>query len=267
MLLFGIGLPLLLLGVVLSFYSGFSVLLCQKLFCSLKPNVCVAEDGQPTFAKAKSNCTLFLSPEISNTNPENILFCVPTGYFVRLLDTTAQTVYKVAYADRIGYISATAVKMVSIEPQQQYLSPIAIKTKQSGGSILRATPSTSSEMVALVPAESEIKYIASTTGEKPSDGQSNEWYFVQYFPASEPTAYYEGYLYSERVLQAPQIPVNTEDDPITPLPLDIEEESAPKRPTPTWLKGLLVTVLCFPALLFAIYLATTITKQKKLARD
>lgn len=262
-----LSLPLVLLGIVLSFYCACSAILSQNMFCSSRPSVCKSEEENSqtySFAKAKDNCTLFLSPS-GSTEPSNVLFNIPSGYFVRLLESASESTYKVMYADRVGYVFASSVKRVSIEPQTQCLNPITLNTKDGSGTILRKHATTNSDQVALVPAGSEILYIASAFGDKPTDGLSHEWYFVQYFPASEPTIYHEGYIYSERISSAPQIPVNAEDDPIIPLPTTPQTENilVDAQKSPTWLKALLITVLCLPAVLFIFYLCAAIVKHKR----
>ena len=258
-------LPFLLFGVVLSFYCGCCAILHSTLFCSSRPKVCLSntEEQTSTYAKAKANCLLYKTPS-TNSDLSNEYFIVPEGYFVRILEETSDSVYKVIYSDRVGYVLRTCVRRVSIEPQVAHPEPIALSTKSGSGTILREFATSSSSSVALVPENSEIMYIASILGDKPADGLSYEWYFVQFFPQTEPNIYYEGYVYSERVAAAPIVATNTEDDPIIPLPLKpSSEEDVEIKNSPVWLRAILISVLVLPCILFALYLIAAIVRHKR----
>lgn len=222
-----------------------------------------------TFAKARENCTLFLSPNVSDKSISNILFDIPEGYFVRLVDTTGSDAFKVSYGDKIGYVSPLSVKRVSFTPTVIFCPTQILTTKSGSGTQLRLLATTSSEQVALIPPSSQIEYIASAEGDKPTDGLSSEWYYVRYFPANEPTIYHEGYVYSERFESAPQISPNLEDDPTTNISTSLlpEETETPKANFPVWLKAVTISILCLPALLFAIYLFVSRVQKKTSARQ
>ena len=244
----------------------------QKAIFAKQQKFCRAEEQieqTQQYAKAKADCFLFATSNTINKQLNNILFTVPEGYFVRLIETENERAYKVAYSNRIGYVLPESVKRVSLIPENAYLAPQSITTKQGGGTQLRSLPTTNSNPVALIPSESNITYLATTTGEKPADGSSSNWYFVQYFPESEPTTYYEGYVYSERVQTQIIIPENSEDDPLPPLPLQAETEqnesskqSAKANPI---LRGMLIAVLCLPCIIFGLYLVVQIVSKRKLS--
>ena len=152
------------------------------------------------YAKARENCILYLTSNISDQSLDNTLFQIPEGYFVRLLNTNNSDAYEVAYGSITGYVIPTTVKRVSFLPTVAYLDSQILITKSDGaGTVLRYTASANSEQVALIPAASKVEYIASLNGEKPTDGLSSIWYYVRYFPEQEPTKYYEGYIYCERL--------------------------------------------------------------------
>lgn len=296
-------------GVVLGFYSGFSVAIGLLPFSSIKPPFCKSQknfavavspnygSNMPTFcienstiaanmpqiaasfvqnvqtetensekgifAKARNNCTLYVTSNVQDNSLSNIYFTVPEGYFVQLLDTTSSSAYMVSYNDKVGYISPTSAKRVSFVPKTPTSPILPLTTHAGSGTQLRAFASTSSDMVALVPPTSEVQYIASVFGDKPTNGLSSVWYYVRYFPALQPTIYYEGYVYSERVQTAPEVPKNLEDEPLPTLATSpLPQETAP-RVMPAWLKGVVIALLILPAVLFGIYLVVAIRKRKQ----
>ena len=242
-------------------------------YCSIEPysnsfhsSILASAQLSPSeqrYAKAKENCFLFLSEQISTSR---VLFTIPEGYFVKILEEQNPSAIKVQYLDRVGYCLPETIKRVSITPTKAYLEPFEIQTRSNSGTQLRESPTTSSNAIALIPPNSKITYIASTIGSKPVDGLSSEWYFVQYFPESEPTTYHEGYVYCERISSIVSPPENTEDDPIVPLPLLSENQNTTSEEfssSPAFLKGILIAVLCLPILLFAIYICAKIISKKR----
>ena len=222
--------------------------------------------SEPQYAKAKENCILFRTANTSNLQQENIYFQIPESYFVRILEIEPDSqTYKVIYGNTIGHIDFQSARRVNIVPENPFVESFLIQTKSDSGTQLREYPSTSTNAVALIPPGSTITYVASTAGTKPTDGFSNEWYYVQYFPPSEPTTYYEGYVYSERIESQISILQNQEDDPIEPLQL-IEDnylDAVQSKQTPAYIKGILITVLCLPSVLFAIYIGSKILAKKR----
>ena len=217
------------------------------------------------YAKARENCVLFLTADITNTTLDNQLFIVPTGYFVRLIDTNNDDCYQVAYGDKIGFCLPTSLKRVSFTPTVATLDSQQLVTKSDGsGTILRQTASASSEQVVLIPAGSNIEYVASLSGDKPADGLSREWYYVRYYPPQEPTIYYEGYVYSERAVNPPVITPNLEDEKVSDISNTLLPDDNPSPAYfPNWLKGLVIALLCLPALLFGIYLLVAYKRRKQ----
>lgn len=208
------------------------------------------------YAKARQNCVLFLSTNVSDTSPSNVLFVVPVGYFVKVVAQPSSSVYQVTYDSYLGYIAAKDAKRVSFVPNECTPPTQTLITKSDGGTQLRALASTQSDTVALVPAGSSVEYIATATGTKPEGGLSQNWHYVRYFPASQPTIYHEGYIYSERTTTQPSVPTNTEDDKPQQLPQNQTPTSTKAKNSsfPLWLKGIIISLLCLPLLLFLLYL-------------
>lgn len=217
------------------------------------------------YAKIRENCLLYLTNNTQDNSLENVIFQLPESYFVKLIDTTTEDAYKVAYGEFIGYCKPTSLKRVSFVPLQATTNKIILTTKNDGGTQLRKTASASSEMTALIQGNSNIEYIASISGEKPLDGLSSIWYYVRYFPISEPTIYYEGYIYSERIIAPPEILENIEDEHLDDISESLVQTNTPaldKIAMPTWLKLLLICVLTLPAILFGIYLLKQIYQKR-----
>lgn len=149
-------------------------------------------------AKASSDNFVQLSsdtPLFKNNDLTNEIITLPNGYFVKILNTTG-TLSRVEYNGIKGYIDNSSTHPAS--PSGTTFQTATLYTRSDAGTHLRIKPSATSERVTLIPAGSTLSYIGKTTGDIPSDGTSNEWYYV-HFDAGDTTTH-TGYVYSERTI-------------------------------------------------------------------
>lgn len=211
--------------VFLFIFTGFLAVVLQdisiKNYETAKNIKCVfaeedAELQQQKFAKAKENCYLFKTSDISSSASKNVYFCVPKSYFVTILAELNSSVLKVEYKGKIGYVSKDSVVVASFVPIVPTLDDITLDIVSSSGTQIRSSPSaeTSSNIIKILSAGTkDLEYVSYINSSKPTGGNSNVWYYVYYFPEDDPTAFYEGYVYSEKTTNLSLISENLEKNP------------------------------------------------------
>lgn len=237
----------------------------QKFASKNNSQMCFAEEPESTcYAKALDSCTLFKSESLSNENGE-VLFIVPEGYFVAIVNAISESVLLVRYDKYLGYVSASSIKRVSFVPKQKTLTGVTLDIKSSSGTQIWSIPSTKGEQLySIERGASGIKYIAKVYGELLPAGQSNLWYFVSYTPPESPTDVYTGYIYSQNVTNLGAIPPNTEADP-EPVQTDGPAESGLIYLNSP-IKTLIVTLVAVPIILLIAILLYRLVKHIRAAR-
>ena len=190
-------------------------------FCfDAKNEICFSENQveplMKKYAKAKENCFLFKTTDISSLNYSNIFFCVPETYFVTILQEINSAIYKVEYKGKVGYVSADSVILSTFVPVVPTLDDVFCDVVSSSGTQIRSSPNseTKDNILANIPASSKnLEYVAFIFGIKPVGSLSDVWFYVYYFPESDPTSYYEGYVFSEKVCNVSEIVLNKENNP------------------------------------------------------
>lgn len=188
-----------------------------------KPNNCIfASATKPTtYAQAFSTTTnngSYQTKEILSTTPlyktttddpqnlANIYFFLPKTYYVEILNSckldSGADGFFVRYGETEGYClsSSLSADFSTITTTQ---SGITLKMYPDAGTYIRSTPSIADNKIRIIPqSTSGIIYIGSITGDTPSDGTTNTWYYVEYNISDTKTVL--GYIYSERgILSAP----------------------------------------------------------------
>lgn len=157
--------------------------------------------SEKRYLRIKTETPLFKTTDDTNKSPSNILFMLPSSYFVKVIkEVTLESGdkgYYVRYSTYEGYASQSAFygAMTDITTTQ---SGIKISLNKDAGSYLRQSPEITDDnkIVLIEKSTSGIILIAKTYGDTPSDGSTNEWYFVEY--SKGPTTTYTGYIYAER---------------------------------------------------------------------
>lgn len=168
------------------------------------------------FAKAKENCFLFKTSDITSTAFKNVYFCVPKSYFVTILAEINALVFKVEYKGKIGYVSKDSVVVATFTPVVPTLDDITFDISTASGTQLRSSPSAESSLniLKVISAGTKnIEYVSFISSAKPVGGNSSIWYYVYYFPEDDPTSFYEGYIYSEKAINLSFISENLECNP------------------------------------------------------
>lgn len=188
-----------------------------------KPNNCIfASATKPTtYAQASFTTTnngSYQTKEILSTTPlyktttddpqnlANIYFFLPKTYYVEILNSckldSGADGFFVRYGETEGYClsSSLSADFSTITTTQ---SGITLKMYPDAGTYIRSTPSIADNKIRIIPqSTSGIIYIGSISGDTPTDGTTNTWYYVEYNISDTKTVL--GYIYSERgILSAP----------------------------------------------------------------
>lgn len=202
-----------------------------------KPNNCIfASATKPTtYAQASFTTTnngSYQTKEILSTTPlyktttddpqnlANIYFLLPKTYYVEILNSckldSGADGFFVRYGETEGYClsSSLSADFSTITTTQ---SGITLKMYPDAGTYIRSTPSIADNKIRIIPqSTSGIIYIGSISGDTPTDGTTNTWYYVEYNISNTKTVL--GYIYSERgILSAPLTELTrTNQTPTTP---------------------------------------------------
>ena len=202
-----------------------------------KPNNCIfASATKPTtYAQAfftTTNNESYQTKEILSTTPlyktttddpqnlANIYFFLPKTYYVEILNSckldSGADGFFVRYGETEGYClsSSLSADFSTITTTQ---SGITLKMYPDAGTYIRSTPSIADNKIRIIPqSTSGIIYIGSISGDTPTDGTTNTWYYVEYNISDTKTVL--GYIYSERgILSAPLTELTrTNQTPTTP---------------------------------------------------
>lgn len=202
-----------------------------------KPNNCIfASATKPTtYAQASfttTNNESYQTKEILSTTPlyktttddpqnlANIYFLLPKTYYVEILNSckldSGADGFFVRYGETEGYClsSSLSADFSTITTTQ---SGITLKMYPDAGTYIRSTPSIADNKIRIIPqSTSGIIYIGSISGDTPTDGTTNTWYYVEYNISDTKTVL--GYIYSERgILSAPLTELTrTNQTPTTP---------------------------------------------------
>ena len=139
-------------------------------------------------------------------NLANIYFFLPKTYYVEILNSckldSGADGFFVRYGETEGYClsSSLSADFSTITTTQ---SGITLKMYPDAGTYIRSTPSIADNKIRIIPqSTSGIIYIGSISGDTPTDGTTNTWYYVEYNISDTKTVL--GYIYSERgILSAP----------------------------------------------------------------
>ena len=221
------------------------------------------------YAKAKSNCHLFKTSDITDCSYRNVIFIVPNTYFVSVLQEVNSYIYRVQYLNKIGYVSADSVVKVDFIPIKSSLENIQFDISEVVGTQMRSSPTAedSNNVLAIIPAGSVgLNYIADVEGEVPTGGTSKCWYYALYSPESDPTSVYEGYVYSEKTKNLTEITLNGENQELGNELVDGNKEERPIVLNEA-LKIALIVLICIPIVLVFVLLVIANRKNKEVMLD
>lgn len=216
------------------------------------------EAAKITYAKAGKDCALYKDQSLSD-NIGNIYFYIPETYFVSIISKVSDNAYKVLYGSFTGYCKASELTIANFVPSVSTLLGISFDINSSSGTQVWSLPSDQNSKVlcTISPDTKNIEYIASIIGEIPVGGTTNLWYFARFTPATNSTAVYEGYVYSEATTNLTHIPNNLE--------VNNEEIFPDKSPVNlnTSLKVIFILLICMPFVILFIIACVKAKKQFK----
>ena len=219
------------------------------------------ESSKIVYAKVLDNCMLYRTSTMSN-DFSNVLFYIPTTYFVSIVSKVSDDVVKVQYREYSGFCYYKNISPVSFNPITTSLQGITFDINPTAGTQLWNIPSSTNGIkLTTIPANTHrIEYISCTTGEIPLGGTVNTWYYARYTPSNIATAVYEGYIYSEATVNLSNIPSNLEVENEPPS----SNTSAETIPMSSAIKTILIILICLP---FVILLIASIIKATKHIKD
>ena len=228
--------------------------------------VAIINTQQIKYAKILPNCYLYKTSSLDQ-DIKNIYFILPETYFVSVIKIINENVYQVQYSSFVGYCGANTISPVSFTPKDPELLNISFNINSLAGTQVWTEPSVNSgrKLTTIPAATLNIEYIASTTGEIPTGGTSNLWYYARYTPITQATKVYEGYIYSEAITNLSNIPNNLEVELITDNSGQIENTI---NISDTF-KTILLVLICSPfAILIFVFVVKAIKKasSKKQAK-
>lgn len=242
-----------------------------SIFASINLNIfCkhskATETSKITYAKANENCILYKTNSMSN-DINNIYFYIPPTYFVAILSNFNNEIYRVQYLNFTGFCYSSCLDKVSFTPTNPYLTNVSFSINSFSGTQVWSLPSDTKgiKFTTISANTTGIEYIASVNGDIPIGGNSNVWYYARFTPATNTTSVYEGYIYSEAVVNLSNIPSNLEVE-------DLPEQHSPNTITINGpLKIILIILICLPfIILFIVSLIKAlnqINNKKKLTKE
>ena len=205
------------------------------------------------------------TPLYKTSDCDMVLITLPEGYYATVLNKTDQLV-RVEYNSITGFLylsdNAELTQTSLTDPYQT----AEIKTASDSGTHLRVLPSTSSSTLTTIPANSTLTYIGEISGERPSDGTSETWFYVHY--DSGATTTHTGYVYSERIdiisgkVERPISSTTPSSTTSTPPPTG-EELMAPMTTTPISAGLKIFLTILFSTLGIIIFALLIISPREK----
>lgn len=212
----------------------------------------VSANSTTYFARALfDNVYLYKNP-IDINDYSNIFFEIPKTYFVELLNSANEDFYFAKYENFSGYVKKGCVQPVVGTPQNPYLNNLNFRVFAELSRDMRSEPSTnySSTQITYIPLMSRnLTYYGQIEGDSLIEGRTNIWYYCKYSGEKD----YYGYIYSDFCDELNPIPLNNEylqtlDTPIFTNTSYSETNSIPVKSNTL---GIIVAILCVPALVFA----------------
>ena len=242
--------------ILITIYFG---LCCCNINSNNQKQIAISESSYISYAKAKENCFLFKTSDVTNSNYNNVFFIVPKTYFVTVLNRINSYILKVQYKNKVGYVSSDSVSLVSFVPQSISLDGVTFDTLDSVGTHIRTSPNADdvANIITIIPAGStSLNYISYIYGGVPNGGNSNIWYYAQYQPINDPTSVYEGYIYSEKTQNLAEIKDNTEGlaDGINDSSNSENDEALQYSQLNDGIKTILIIIICLPILIIFVIL-------------
>lgn len=158
----------------------------------------VKAESTDTYVEITAYATLY-----KDSNKNLPLITLPKTYYARLIDPqtdiSKSEMIAIKYGTISGFMESKYAKKVTQIPASltESWSPTG-ETKDTYGTYLRLTPTITSEnVIELIEPNTAVKILGSIEGERPTDGASHIWYYLDV--ELGPTKLIRGYVYSERV--------------------------------------------------------------------
>ncbi len=232
------------------FFVAFCLVFCLSFLCPTNS----VFSNEENFARI-SDDEVFL---LKSQNNEDILFQLPTSYFVKILDESDDFFY-VEFDGIFGYTPKDNLTKVYQTPNMPFPKDITFSINNSVAAAIKTSPKNDSEILGFAPSNQKLKFFGKTVGDEAISGLGNCWFFAE-LKTNDTTI--QGYVYSPLTEQLSNIPTNTEVLPTTP-PQNSDSQILSENltnPSSLWLVGILLAVVL--ALFLVTFLPFHIGKNK-----
>ncbi|MBO5885134.1 MAG: hypothetical protein J6Q51_04990, partial [Clostridia bacterium] len=184
-------------------------LICFIFTCNITPTPVWAKTTY--FGRAlTTNVYLYSSPIVID-DKSNMIFEIPTTYFVELLNDENELFYKAQYNGIYGYVLKSEVSCINQTPLTPFVSNASFRVFTPSGANLRSSPNESlgaSNLITSIPFMStNMVFYGICKGEEAISYKGNVWYYCKYIKENQE---YYGYVYSPLCDLLTQFPQNTE---------------------------------------------------------
>lgn len=157
-----------------------------------------------------TNIYIYTSPVVTD-DKSNLLFEIPTTYFVELLSEENELFYKAQYNGIYGYVLKSEVSCIDQTPLMPFVNNASFRVFTPSGANLRTSPNESlgaSNLITSIPFMStNLVFYGICKGEESISYKGNVWYYCKYIKENQE---YMGYIYSPLCDLLTQFPQNTE---------------------------------------------------------
>ena len=210
----------------------------------------------------KTNLSTFLN---------NAYFEIPKSYFVMLLNNIDETFYKVQYKSMVGYVLKEKVTPVLEKPVNPYLENVSFRIYAQDGLNLMSSPfaSQTPQVILSLPPLPTLEYFGKINGDEIVEGRGTTWFYCQPNNLESTTTQESkkgGYVYAGFCDNLTPFSENTEKLTPTSNPFDTENQEYLYYliNLPSFLKALIISLVCIPALILILLLFKPFKIQKRI---
>lgn len=176
---------------------------------------------------------------------DNVYFCLPETYFVKIIEPSGELMYKAEYSGITGYVRRADISIQTFEPLSKYPTDLRLKKAGDYYLILRPQPTQSAQEIELPRYDlGEITYYNYAHGEEVNSGNT-KWYYIS-IPFNNSVLY--GYVYSASITLVTHISHPNDLSPV-PAPPATEDPAAKTPPYNAITQGIIIAAICIPTVL------------------
>lgn len=234
----------------------FLLIFCLIFVLSLSlPNQQYAFADNAIYAKIENDDVfMFSAPQ---NNEKNKLFCLPSSYFVKLIDEADENFYYCYYKDQKGYVKKSDVSPMKGIPSKPYLEGLFRTFSLEGLGLYSSPHVEQNNLLATIPyLTDDLIFYGSLLGQEVIPDKTKEWYYCKYNSANGIC----GYVYSVFCDKVPSFVENTER--FEKIEQPFSQNKSPK-PLSSVAMGFIIIGVSIPCLVVIfLLLKPTLLKEK-----